>query len=159
MQLQCGIFRNPRLVLISATPVPTWIKPKIIEDHSGKIKIQTWNILESPFVMGKSTKSMAVFHCYVSSPEGIPKLFVAISNGKRGWQNRGNLLTELREFMSSDPRQRRRAVYPWPLVDVRMEWIKTQYKSYHITIYSHITHINHTILLYYIALLQNIFWG
>ena len=26
---------------------------------------------KSPFLMGKSTISMAIFHCYVSSPEGI----------------------------------------------------------------------------------------
>ena len=25
---------------------------------------------KSPFLMGKSTISMAIFHCYVSSPEG-----------------------------------------------------------------------------------------
>ena len=28
---------------------------------------------KSPFLMGKSTISMAIFHCYVSLPEGIPK--------------------------------------------------------------------------------------
>ena len=27
---------------------------------------------KSPFLMGKSTISMAIFHCYVSSPEGRP---------------------------------------------------------------------------------------
>ena len=27
---------------------------------------------KSPFFMGKSTISMAIFHCYVSSPEGTP---------------------------------------------------------------------------------------
>ena len=27
---------------------------------------------KSPFLMGKSTISMAIFHCYVSSPEGTP---------------------------------------------------------------------------------------
>ena len=27
----------------------------------------------SPFLMGKSTISMAIFHCYVSIPEGTPK--------------------------------------------------------------------------------------
>ena len=26
---------------------------------------------KSPFLMGKSTISMAIFNCYVSSPEGI----------------------------------------------------------------------------------------
>ena len=26
---------------------------------------------KSPFLMGKPTISMAIFHCYVSSPEGI----------------------------------------------------------------------------------------
>ena len=31
---------------------------------------------KSPFLMGKSTISMAIFHCYVSSPEG--------SNGTAG---------------------------------------------------------------------------
>ena len=30
---------------------------------------------KSPFLMGKSTISMAIFHCYVSSPEGIPTLW------------------------------------------------------------------------------------
>ena len=28
---------------------------------------------KSPFLMGKSTISMAIFHCYVSSPEGNPQ--------------------------------------------------------------------------------------
>ena len=28
---------------------------------------------KSPFLMGKSTISMAIFHCYVSSPEGNKK--------------------------------------------------------------------------------------
>ena len=28
---------------------------------------------KSPFLMGKSTISMAIFHCYVKSPEGNPE--------------------------------------------------------------------------------------
>ena len=57
-----------------------------------------------------------------------------ISNGNRGWQNRGNLLPELPEFMSSDPRQRRLCVHPWPLVGMGMEWIKAHCTSYHVTV-------------------------
>ena len=32
---------------------------------------------KSPFLMGKSTISMAIFHCYVSSPEGRPPMTTA----------------------------------------------------------------------------------
>ena len=31
-------------------------------------------------LMGKSTISMAIFHCYVSSPEGTPKAFKALDD-------------------------------------------------------------------------------
>ena len=30
---------------------------------------------KSSFLMGKSTISMAIFHCYVSSPEGMLNIF------------------------------------------------------------------------------------
>ena len=35
---------------------------------------------KSPFFMGKSTISMAMFHCYVSSPEGSEKKTFRILN-------------------------------------------------------------------------------
>jgi len=59
------------------------------EDHSGKIK---------------TIKNSGLEYLGISR---IPKLLV----GNRGWQNRGNLLPELPEFMSSDPRQRRLYVH------------------------------------------------
>ena len=33
---------------------------------------------KSPFLMGKSTISMAIFNCYVSSPEGISSPFLVL---------------------------------------------------------------------------------
>ena len=49
---------------------------------------------KSPFFMGKSTISMAIFHCYVSSPEGKPtKHGEFLSTDKHG--NIGGWLTTL----------------------------------------------------------------
>ena len=32
---------------------------------------------KSPFFMGKSTISMAIFHCYISSPEGTGYIIIS----------------------------------------------------------------------------------
>ena len=45
----------------------TWFPAKHVPLPSGEL---TFCHGKSPFLMGKSTISMAIFHCYVSSPEG-----------------------------------------------------------------------------------------
>ena len=45
---------------------------------------------KSPFLMGKSTISMAIFHCYVSSPEGNPSRHCFKRTHSSGLQPTGN---------------------------------------------------------------------
>ena len=58
---------------------------------SGK---HTKNYGKSPFLMGKSTISMAIFHCYVSSPEGIGIHFGQFSQSKSPWQGQLWILSQ-----------------------------------------------------------------
>ena len=52
------------------TPWPwwSWVQKTNVYLPSGEL---TFGYGKSPFLMGKSTISMAIFNCYVSSPEGI----------------------------------------------------------------------------------------
>ena len=53
---------------------------------------------KSPFLMGKSTISMAIFNCYVSSPEGKNKGDAGFLFGGREMGNDGNIWVKLMEL-------------------------------------------------------------
>ena len=57
-----------------------WFTASLEQIPSGEL---TFCHGKSPFLMGKSTISMAIFNCYVSSPEGIPKL---VKQGLKKWE-------------------------------------------------------------------------
>jgi len=48
-------------------PKKYWINSLWLYIPSGELTVRNG---KSPFLMGKSTISIAIFHCYVSSPEG-----------------------------------------------------------------------------------------
>ena len=81
----CGVVPSPasRSLVLGGYPkkgenvvIYQWIQM----DTVGYPLVMTNSLLwkDPPFFMGKSTISMAIFHCYVSSPEGTPKYVIQI---------------------------------------------------------------------------------
>ena len=64
---------------VTATIWPLWMELRLAVTKVGVFETTWWLPSgeltfchgKSPFLMGKSTISMAIFHCYVSSPEGM----------------------------------------------------------------------------------------